>query len=756
MGKKTSKQKSYISDEKRRVTEAFASAARRANRLLQNSKGAEFYDLEGAILKRRCDATTHYLGIIKERYQQQYPELDVTQAWIEHNCAMGHSADGADQLYYITFAAAVWMLDVLNRSCNLQNAASYFTTDMEALQSVRLPDVFDPCHDELLLKGMMHLIQNRDQRDNPFQWHINDVSARRRKPVTPRVPEDPADLTDRDRFNAVMAMIDPRLKERAVQRFEEKFWDFLDRHFYCLAHYAKEIRQLEEKADSIAAQYSHRQSILSRQIAEYSSRWSIPSDSASLSVPLAVASPTVPSNPLAALKPDKEATTKIDQDLHALQAMASRGEALVQQLDEIYHKYNVVQSLSHMFFTADPWELEDIDPEIADHILAFEVDDPYETCFAYLCLLEAGSDLPWLYNTSLAVLLAAASKFPWTAEADDDAFEPEDTDEMDPADDGVPTAEDAPDPASEDPYAENGPFPEAPVDWSLKAAPQYKKIYSDAALYAPLLSPTPERKLNLPQIVYGLTGMLMPRTNLDFDGFAEDFVAEGMSQETAELMEQYLLLASLTQYQNKDWPRYFQSYKFQALYDRYGPAASKTHGSPANPEELRLQVKQLKKENERLTQELYEANRQRELAYSEVRQVKLEAADQHQELVSLRSLVFNQSNDPEREGTEAEDPAITLPYESQRRIVIFGGHDSWLKAIRPMLPNVTFANRNPNEEMIRNADIIWFQPNALSHKDFYKITNVARTYRIPVRYFAYASARKCAEQLALDDAAQTN
>ena len=49
--------------------------------------------------------------------------------------------------------------------------------------------------------------------------------------------------------------------------------------------------------------------------------------------------------------------------------------------------------------------------------------------------------------------------------------------------------------------------------------------------------------------------------------------------------------------------------------------------------------------------------------------------------------------------------------------------------------------------MIRNADEIWFQTNALSHKLYDAVTDCAAGHAIPIRYFRYASATKCAEQL---------
>lgn len=36
--------------------------------------------------------------------------------------------------------------------------------------------------------------------------------------------------------------------------------------------------------------------------------------------------------------------------------------------------------------------IESLGEDIARRFMNFEVNDPYETCFGYLCLLEAGSD----------------------------------------------------------------------------------------------------------------------------------------------------------------------------------------------------------------------------------------------------------------------------------------------------------------------------------------------------------------------------
>lgn len=134
-----------------------------------------------------------------------------------------------------------------------------------------------------------------------------------------------------------------------------------------------------------------------------------------------------------------------------------------------------------------------------------------------------------------------------------------------------------------------------------------------------------------------------------------------------------------------------------------------------------------------------------------IEQERLAAEQEHRELADLRELVFNQQENMYEDATVVEN--IRFPCETKHRIVVFGGHESWAREIKPKLPDVRFVDREtlPNSEMIRKADVVWIQTNALAHKHFYKIIDVVRKYNIPLRYFTYASAAKCAGQLVLED-----
>ena len=101
-----------------------------------------------------------------------------------------------------------------------------------------------------------------------------------------------------------------------------------------------------------------------------------------------------------------------------------------------------------------------------------------------------------------------------------------------------------------------------------------------------------------------------------------------------------------------------------------------------------------------------------------------------------------------------------MAYQVRNSAVVFGGHDTWLKAFRPMVcGKIRFVGKEDrlfSTALIRNAEVVWIQPNAIGHKVFYRLINEARRYRKPVRYFANASAGKCAQQLIEYDKARGN
>lgn len=96
----------------------------------------------------------------------------------------------------------------------------------------------------------------------------------------------------------------------------------------------------------------------------------------------------------------------------------------------------------------------------------------------------------------------------------------------------------------------------------------------------------------------------------------------------------------------------------------------------------------------------------------------------------------------------------SYPYTVQKSTVVFGGHDTWVKALKPLLKgDIKFIPREMKIDvsLVRYVDVIWVQTNAIPHRSYYSIVNTARKYGKPIRYFTNASAGKAAEQIVEND-----
>ena len=64
--------------------------------------------------------------------------------------------------------------------------------------------------------------------------------------------------------------------------------------------------------------------------------------------------------------------------------------------------------------------------------------------------------------------------------------------------------------------------------------------------------------------------------------------------------------------------------------------------------------------------------------------------------------------------------------------------------------NIT-ENLSFSPDIIRNADVVWIQNNRMGHSQFFSIVKQCKLAGVQMRYFGYASAEKCAEQLVKED-----
>ena len=692
-------------------------------------RGARILDLTGPVLKRRKTAVLNFLPQIRERYGTRFYNKSAETLWAEACTSTVHTINGINVNYHIFLAAAVYILDILEQRCVLSKARPFLEMDPEKITCDGLYDIHFSLYDERMIQELVHILRMRDGQSRPIEGYINEISAKRTTPSCFEMPDTRKDVrqwTERERFQAIMSMIPPVYIQRAVDRFEKNMWEFLDAFYARAGEYASEIEKMEKELDRVSARCQElSQKMLFRQEPGF---------------PFAV-----------------DSRTDRSQDLADMKNLSARMRKLESGTELTSERFRQFVELAHAIPIEIREEIDFLPPEDIACIKALGVEDPYETCFGFLCLMESGSDLPWIYNAPAAVLLMAARKLPWTAFMGDSEYDEDwdgEWDEVQEEDQEEDRDEEAAEP---EPPELSEHIPREPLDWIEKKKDFYTLKYTDYPLYAPRSSPTEDWKLNLPQVVFGLTNTVMPRNLHWYDETAEDLTAAGMSEDFAECLELYLQIAS----------EIGQADLNQTLFSR-----SETEDSPEKPPEPEAPEKEETEEKEteekgdallkeaeqeisRLKQALYEAESKAHSLEKEMGRMKEQSAEERQELAELRELLYLQSNAQTDQPESEKEPE--LPYRTHTRIAVYGGHETWWKAIRPMLPDVTFIPRGqkPNPELIRNQDQIWIQANAMAHKDFYRLINAIRLYHIPVRYFSFASARKCAIQLAEADLKDT-
>lgn len=346
---------------------------------------------------------------------------------------------------------------------------------------------------------------------------------------------------------------------------------------------------------------------------------------------------------------------------------------------------------------------------LSELLAEFTVRDPYEICAAGV-LLERENDLLMNLNAlTNAVLTCAERHLPWSRE-----------------------------------YAGSVP-------------PAYGAAPVESALRYPFRKPSGAEDANAPegellsegQLFYLATGYLPPRDRGPSDALTAWFQEQGLSEARAREFAGAAMAFSLSADARAD----ADGGVWGASDGASKRAAGERESDPDDAERLADLTRQLKSakqsahDKEQVIRQLEE----------QLRDERKRAEQDRMELRGLRDTLFRIRAGETPEFASIENK-IQLPFTVRRRVLIFGGHDTWSKSIRPLLPGARFYEREslPDLNAIKGADVVWIQANALSHKFYYRIIETARRENILVRYFGFASARKCAEQVVENELAETS
>ena len=692
----------------------------------ESDKFFESMDYDHARMKRRMDATLRSMEELHQRVSSTYTDLPagftVAECWAESNAIPSSAYDIEEEFKSGTLGAAIWILDQIKDNGKLYELAQLLPSDADP-HDLGMPEIWDPCHSTDVLAGMLHLIQYRNGDCTGLERQLKKepgLVKRCYMDLYTTEGKHKQDVPSRNRFETVVSYIPEEAIQTAVQNYLEKYWDFILRYFQSYAVLGRVEKQFEDDL----AKFHSKSDIMMEKVRSIARK--------ELELPQTAQIPLLKPPMISVISaagqeriPNLFALSRPSDVSQIISQMAAEETDLNERSDELQKKKTGLYTHLRQYpIKKESWFAERYGEEITQIWKGFEIEDPYEICFAFLYLLDSGSDIPWLYLPSGSVLSMAMDALPWTRTRFQDDIEgiwnhfDEDSGEVRPG----PGAVDLPK-RIKVPELEN---------WYRM---EYMDRYEDDPEY--------QERYSLAQIMYEITGCIMPRNPRRYYPALTEWDRYGINGKKAlhPLVYSMSLLGEARQ----------QSRTIRPMNIEWFDEEPEADQDAESVEELKARIAALQSENSRLKQTVYEADRElREVKKAHTAQEQKAELDR-QELADLRELVFHLQEDVY--DTESDGTGMVFPYHNIQRIVVFGGHDSWAREIKPRLPDVRFIDRDmvPNAELIRRADIVWIQANAISHSYYYKVLDETRKHSIPVRYFSYASALKCAEQLAEQD-----
>lgn len=492
-------------------------------------------------------------------------------------------------------------------------------------------------------------------------------------------------------FHAILDLIPPVAKEMAAAQLKTKFWEWTDLYFKALNPIVHEMCKQDKALDR-----------LTEQIEELKEK-------------IAPKKPTKSTFPVATPLPLLGSTS--------LNSPKREAEMLIRQIDKAEEtQNNLRKKVGDFRFTSlqagilSKYRLvKCMDADFADAMCNFPVEDPYELCFAILYLLDQDDDYAWVYSFMTGVICRAASMLPW-------GFE-----QYDEENDGF--------------WFDDGEWiPSMPLNPEWYETTYAGRSYADDE-YEP-------HDVSIAQIIYEHTGAILPRNMHRFDDAFRPLKKRGMKPSEANMVCALMNVLGEASRQRQYDPDIDDLDWDDVESEKDEKANTVEKENPATSEEVEKLKKELAQLKEQAKKANYSLSRENRELKEKLEKAESTAGEMTQELADLREIVFNQQNGQSGAEEKAAEIKITFPYHTTRRIIAFGGHDSWLREIKFKVPDVRFMGEDiSSPEVIRRADVVWIQTNCIGHKSYYGIIDLARKYGRKVRYFKYASATKCAEQV---------
>ena len=672
----------------------------------------EYFDYTKHFLRKKRHTYLKYVKTASKKFKSKYPDINIEKAFSSSNATTLENYNMYASLFHIDYASALWILDELIAAGKLGDALQYFPLESDVDFSSN--SYFDATHDSDVVESLLFLIKHRNSVEpDEERFFVTQTELELTEKRTYKVPDEMDDLSYRECFDAIIALLPEKSIEKAVNRFKDKSWEIFDAVLGSVNFYRKKEIRLLKTLKRITKDLEDLRLNNLRSLSNNAPfKNSVPSSF----------------NVFANDIEHQEYFRKVDE---------------AAEVETKSNEYKYHQDTLTVFSSSIKFRIETIDAyadtEAGKKLLDLEVDNPYECCFATLYMIDSGDDFAWLYGLCLGTLQTAIFQLPWGRVAnvaqlisEEDIRKNQPTTNKD--DDNLKNTSEHLASASGN---TNSDFTE-PEEFNTN---QYRKEFEDVTAFNSFNIDPPKvfRKVNFPQIVFEETSIIMPRSSTLIS--RKSFYKKAGSSES--IYKYYLNLLESSRLRETESIA-FSDDDYDDDYFDEGIIEQSVEDAIAKEKDV------FKKEKDEFRRKLIASHQERNELKKEIRSLKQSNEELNKELKELRLMIRDRNKFDSKGTTDSTIAPIIFPYDVKHRFVVFGGHASWAKAIKPLLKNVRFidAYAKPNTDLILNADTVWLQSNAIGHSSYYKIMNLVREHGIPLQYFEAASAEKCAEQLA--------
>lgn len=608
------------------------------------------YDYTPAALKKRLSATLSYrTKATKELSGIENPKYLAETVAFSNCLILRGGYNNYDICMPVVLASAIWILDQLNLQGNLD---ALYPLLPDVNDEDIIPPVHHPQYDWELFGALAKLIYYRNEANyRPLEFSLTTLYASKGN-------GDP-----RSAYDAVMALLNKDAVETAQKNYEQKVWDFYRLAILGETKLKKKIDQLDEEIEILKKQNIQAGNVRVLSVVNYSSQENSVDEKISLL--------------------SDQRNTLVNLSLLTQVGLPDSREKFAKR-----HKNIIGKTL-------------------ADQLVQFEMEDPYEAAFALLTLLDADDLLPWMFYGSICVAYTTVDQLPFYWK-----------------------------------HLEIGNIKLLSEMNSVLYSHKFKGVRFKDAKDCNGESVERTYGKNLSQILFFNTFALYPRVAKEFTQIHQYF--EELGVENEEVKQLYTLIACLLDAGDQKVES-LQGYKLRQELETMIQSELNQEKKQKSTDEKTIE--NLHKKIETMRKLLYEENRLKQQAVQKQHQIQNENLRLIREIADLRSIIFTQQNTVHVSKTSEIE--LNFPIITSGKIVSFGGHPNWIKEMKSLLPKVQFYSSEiiPNKDVIRNADQVWVQTQYISHASFYRIES-ALGPNTQLRYFFDQNVRNCAEQIA--------